>query len=81
MPVELRHPVERVTLARGVMIKNVFAGQLRDDVGVTAVPAARGSPYLRLVSAHPLEFRPERLAGEALARIGEDRLLAIATAC
>src|SRR4029453_4795644 len=44
MPVELRHPVERVTLARGVMIKNVFTGQLRDDEGVTAVPPGRGSP-------------------------------------
>ena len=80
MPVEFRHSVERVTLAGGVMIKNVFPGQLCDDEGVTAVPAASGTPDIRFIPAYPLELGPQRLAGEALAGIGEDRILAITAA-
>jgi len=78
MPAESWHAIERIALTGGVMIKNVFTGQFRSHEGVTPVPAASSSPHLGFMSAYPLQLRPERLAAEVLARIGQDRLIAVA---
>ena len=83
MPVESRHSVERVTLAGGVMIKNVFPGQLGDERRIDRPPSPRAACQTSgwFFPAYPLELGPQRLAGEALAaHYCEDRILAITAA-
>ena len=61
VPAEAGHPVERVALARGVVVHHVLTGQLGGDERVGAVPAVGPPPDLRLVLADPLELGTQGL--------------------
>src|SRR5829696_3337627 len=80
MPAEFRHAIKRITLTCGVMVQDVLPGQLRDNEGMTSVPAWGRPPYFWFVAAYPLDLGPQRLAGEVLPGVGQDRLFAIAAA-
>ncbi len=66
------HVVHRVTLAGGVVIEDVFAGQAGHHEGVRVVPAGAGRPDLRLVALHPANLRANGLSRQGGAAPGED---------
>ena len=68
--------VERVALARRVVVEHVLARQPRHHERVRAVPAAGALPDLGLVAPDPRELRADRLRGELLAAALEDRVRA-----
>ena len=80
MPAKFRHSIERITLAGGVVVEDVLSGELGNNEGVASVPSASCPPYLWFVLPYPLDLGPERLAGEVLPRVGQDRLRTIAAA-
>jgi hypothetical protein len=62
VPVELADCVQRIALARGVVVHHVFTAELGRDVGVGPVPSGGTFKYLRLMATDPFQLRPHGLA-------------------
>ena len=70
--------VERVALARGVVVKDVLAGELPHDVGVRVEPARGARPGVGLVAPRPQQLGADRLGRQGGPAAGDDRFLAVA---
>ncbi len=75
-PVTGLHVVQRVALARCVVIENVFTGEAGNDERTGVIPAADAVPDRRLLPADPQQLGADRLRRQRGAAALDDAVLA-----